>query len=59
LEHVSIFCEPTVSHDRTLISPRKSTVERIKRVGGSVIEGTAEIVDANLLDNDGRYDPRS
>lgn len=38
--------------------PRKSPVERINRVGGQIIPGTGEDVNASALDEQERYDPR-
>jgi hypothetical protein len=35
----------------------KSTEERIKRIGGEIIDGTGEDVPENMLDSEGRYDP--
>ena len=41
-----------------IIQPVKSTAGRIIRVGGKIISGTAEEVDASCLDAEGRYDLR-
>jgi hypothetical protein len=37
---------------------RKSSAERIKRIGGEIIANTAEDVDPSALDEHDRYDPR-
>ena len=37
--------------------PLKSPKERIERVGGEIIEGTAEDVSDDALDAQGRFDP--
>ncbi len=40
----------------TKVSPSKRTAEHIRRIdGASIIEGTAETVDASQLDPYGRY----
>ena len=46
------------SSDETIAQPLKSTEARIKSVGGEVIAGTGEVVDAADLDEFGRYDPK-
>ena len=45
------------TNDKFLVPPRKSTAERIGRVGGQLIEETGEDVPDSALDDDGRYDP--
>jgi hypothetical protein len=42
-----------------ITQPLKSPLQRIVRIGGDVIPGTAEDVDVRLLDEGGRYDPKS
>lgn len=54
---------PTVHHFRVYdvqldgwrVQHRKSTEERIRRVGGEIIPGTAEDVPAEELDDDGKH----
>jgi hypothetical protein len=47
--------------DQTLgayvVQPLKSPAERIKQIGGEIIEGTAEQVELSNLDKHERYDP--
>jgi len=43
--------------DEYLFPPLKSTVERIKEIGGEIITGTAEEVDASKIDKEGKYHP--
>jgi hypothetical protein len=45
--------------DEVLIPPRKSTVERIKQIGGEIIEATGEDVPESSLDDYGRFDPNA
>jgi hypothetical protein len=47
------------ANDATIVQPRKSTAERIERIRGEIIPGTAEEVDPSTLDEDGRYNPPS
>lgn len=46
------------AHRRWVIPPKDSFEVRIKRVGGAIIAGIAQEVDASDLDEDGRYDPK-
>jgi hypothetical protein len=43
------------AEDREQVQPSKRTAEEIERIGGEIIESTAETVDASLLDPYGRY----
>ncbi len=45
--------------DSWIVPSRKSPVERIERVRGVIIPGTAEDVERSLLDDQERYDPRA
>jgi hypothetical protein len=47
-----------VVHDRMVTQALKSPAERIKRIGGEIIPGTAEEVEDEDLDEHGRYAPR-
>jgi len=40
-----------------VVQPRKSTIERIKRIGGTIIPDTGELVSESELDDGGRYTP--
>jgi len=42
---------------KTVIQPLKSTEERITDIGGTIVPGTAQEVDAAALDSHGRYTP--
>ena len=42
---------------RSAIPPMKATPERIRLVGGKILPGTAEQVDASALDGRSRYLP--
>ena len=44
--------------DTYIMPERKSPAERIERIRGEIIPGTAELVDASDLDDQERYDPR-
>lgn len=46
------------SADAYVTPERKSPAERIERVRGEIIPGTAELVDRSQLDDFDRYDPR-
>ena len=39
------------------VAPTKRTVEQIKQMHGTIIPGTSEEVDADKLDDNGRYKP--
>ena len=41
----------------TIVQPSKRTAESIEQIGGRIIPGTAETIDATLLDGCGRYFP--
>ncbi len=43
---------------RSAIPPMKATPERIRSVGGRILPGTAEQVDASSLDGRSRYLPK-
>lgn len=42
---------------RSAMAPMKATLERIRMVGGKILPGTAEQVDAAALDGRSRYVP--
>jgi DNA-binding cell septation regulator SpoVG len=44
--------------DVFIVPVRKSTADRIARIRGEIIQGSAEQVDAAALDQHERYDPR-
>ena len=45
--------------DSWIVPSRKSPVERIERIRGTIIAGTAEEVDRSALDEHDRYDPQA
>jgi hypothetical protein len=44
--------------DEYIVPDRKSPAERIERIGGTILPGTAEEVEDSVLDEHGRYEPR-
>jgi hypothetical protein len=43
----------------TIVQPSKRTAESIEQIGGRIIPGTAETIEASRLDRHGRYYPPS
>ena len=66
-EESSTMTKVTVHHylvwdhqrGRSAMPPMKATLERIKAIGGKVLPGTAEQVDASALDARSRYVPKA
>lgn len=46
-------------NDSWIVPSRKSPAERIERIRGAIIPGTAEEVDRSALDEQERYDPQA
>ena len=46
-----------IQNDTNEVRPVKATTETLKRIGKKPIEGTAETIDASLLDGQGIYRP--
>jgi hypothetical protein len=44
---------------RSVSPPMKGTVERIESIGGKIVPGTAEQVEASALDGRSRYLPQA
>ena len=45
------------ANDTNDIRPVKATAEAIERFKGTIVEGTAETIDASILDGQGVYRP--
>ncbi len=51
------FKKWNIAEDEYEVSRFKATAEAVERAGSEIIGGTAETVDASLLDDTGRYRP--
>ena len=56
VHHFKVWDQAAGDH---VVPPRKSTAERIKQIGGTIIPGTSEEVDESAIDSEGRFDPRA
>jgi len=56
---ITVFSFFTWDHrlGRSVLSPTKGTAKRIDLVGGKVVPGSGEDVEAATLDKEGRYRP--
>jgi len=66
LKHETVVAQPIEVHrywwfdptaGESKVQPSKRTAENINQIGGEIIPGTAETVDASQLDEQGRYYP--